>query len=676
MADHAPIIITNGLVQQQPVGDSLKLRGNLDVNTYQVTAAGVLILEPGGTGAFQADSSGNARGDYAVDLQMDRQYAAEVAMGNYSVVIGGYGNKTYNIYSACLTGLSNHSYGSYSVVCGGHNNYISSVPTHAFVGGGQLNEVTANHSGVCCGYDNTVSGHSSVISGGYENSISANYGFIGGGQENIVAANFSLISGGYQNSISAGCSYATITGGWDNTITTSSRDAICGGWKNTITSAGYTFIGAGYECTINEPYSCIVGSQKSIVNEFHGGIYNSYEAEVCETSNYGTIIGGKYAKTEKYYGQASGGNVVSKNWGEVARASGCFSVDGDAQTSLLVARKTIAGATPTTLRLDGSSEQIALDDHRSYVFCAHVIGRAISHDKSAAYRIEGVITKGSGNAVLEVSTTTVIHEDDASWDAEIIVINPNLMYVFVTGAADHTIHWVARIEMTQVGGAVITENLVAAWFLNETSGNRADAIGSNDLVDVNTVGYVAGKVSNAAHFIENNEEKFTCAGHTDLTIGDNDWQLTCWVRSQDLDADQFYIGRWDYSNNRREYKVIYQNTADRFSFASSSDGTLQPVIAADTFGAPSLNTWYFISVRYDKTNDKIGISINNGAWDELSVPDGGIYVNTATDLEVAYSTGYNYADADIDSVHIWKGRLLEADELTFMYNSGSGREVS
>lgn len=629
MADYAPIIVAAGVVQQQPVGDTLKLRGDLSVDTYKVTATGVLILEPGGTGALQADSAGSARGTYAVDLQMSRTLAANVALGDYSVIIGGSDNKTFNDYSASLAGLTNRSYGVYGIICGGHNNYISSTPTHAFVGGGQLNEVTANHSGICCGYDNTVSGHSSVISGGYENSINDAYG------------------------------------------------GICGGRSNTIDNSDHAFIGAGYDCTItgSNMGSC-VGAQICQVNGHHGGIYASWTSEVGVNSNYGVIIGGKNAKTEKYWGFASGGNVVSKNWGEVARASGCFSVNGDAQTSLLTARRTIAGATPTTLRLDGDTEQIALDTHRSYVFCVHVVGRAITHDKTAAYRIEGVFSRGSGNAVLEVSTTTVIHEDDASWHVEVTIVTPNLMYITVTGAADHTIHWVARIEMTQVGGTIITDSLVAAWFMNETSGNRSDAIGSNDLVDVNTVGYVTGKVSNAAQFVENNSEKFTCAGHTDLTIGDNDWQMCFWVQSQDLDADQFYIGRWDYSNNRREYKVTYQNTADRFSFASSSNGTLQPVIAADTFGAPSLNTWYFISVRHDKTTNKIGISINNGAWDEISVPDGGIYVNTATNLEAAHSNGYNYADAYIDSIHIWKGRLLEADELTHMYNSGSGREVS
>ena len=68
---------------------------------------------PKGTGALITSipdngvAGGNARGQYAVDLQLSRSAATQVASGNYSVLTGGQNNCASGTFSAILGGCGN-----------------------------------------------------------------------------------------------------------------------------------------------------------------------------------------------------------------------------------------------------------------------------------------------------------------------------------------------------------------------------------------------------------------------------------------------------------------------------------------------------------------------------------------------------------------------------------------
>lgn len=68
-------------------------------------------------GAFGA-TPGNVRGNSAVDLQLNRANATEVASGTYSTICGGLQNTANGLASAALGGASNNAGGDYSVACG------------------------------------------------------------------------------------------------------------------------------------------------------------------------------------------------------------------------------------------------------------------------------------------------------------------------------------------------------------------------------------------------------------------------------------------------------------------------------------------------------------------------------------------------------------------------------
>lgn len=80
----------------------------LDTTTNELylkdESSGALEFDPGATNALRvANSGGNTRGDYAVDLQEDRNVFDNslVASGDYAFNAGGYNNKASGNYSFC-----------------------------------------------------------------------------------------------------------------------------------------------------------------------------------------------------------------------------------------------------------------------------------------------------------------------------------------------------------------------------------------------------------------------------------------------------------------------------------------------------------------------------------------------------------------------------------------------
>lgn len=142
------------------------------------------------------------------------------------------------------------------------------------------------------------------------------------------------------------------------------------------------------------------------------------------------------------------------NISQHAHASGSFSADRDAQTSELVARVITTNATPTEVPLDGGTTFIATEDDKAYLFRVSVVAQNTAAQETAGYTLEFVFDRASGVATSRISgiTKNVVHEDIAAWDVTVTADTTNgRPAITVTGQALTTIHWVARIEMTEVG---------------------------------------------------------------------------------------------------------------------------------------------------------------------------------------------------------------------------------
>jgi hypothetical protein len=190
--------------------------------------SGIAIV-PNGTGAITANvpdgttTGGNARGQYAVDLQMVRNTAGRVASGTYSVVMGGslntssgnnsttsgyrntasgngsvalgWENNASGIYAIALGNFSNAS-SNYSTVSGGQNN-TASTGLNATVVGGQGNTSSGQHS-ISGGSGNAASGQNSTAFGGSNNAQSQSSVTLG--QQNVTSQPYSFSSGYFASS--------------------------------------------------------------------------------------------------------------------------------------------------------------------------------------------------------------------------------------------------------------------------------------------------------------------------------------------------------------------------------------------------------------------------------------------------------------------------------------------
>jgi len=174
---------------------------------YPVSGTNVnVVFSPLGTGSIQAHvpdgtaTGGNQRGSKAVDWQINRSIASQVASGDSSTVSGGRGNRATSAYATVIGGALNTASGSGSV-CGGYYNTASGPQT-----------------GCLSGQYNTAAGSKSTVAGGKYNVANGSYSFIGCGRDNTADGTRSIIVGGRQNRAEG--TYSVVLGGYQATART------------------------------------------------------------------------------------------------------------------------------------------------------------------------------------------------------------------------------------------------------------------------------------------------------------------------------------------------------------------------------------------------------------------------------------------------------------------------
>lgn len=316
------------------------------------------------------------------------------------------------------------------------------------------------HIGNFDGIDNT-----SITTINGNNSLAAAYSngsIIAGGVNNTAANyinNYCTISGGFNNSaIGSGLSEVvgiTISGGQNNSAI--HWAAVGGGGSNTA-SGYYSVIGGGSTNTASGTISSVGGgahnSATGYASTVGGGYYNS------ATGNSSTISGGG---TTHYLGKniasGTGSTIIgglganAPRYGQVSHASGAFAAIGDAQHTILIARTITIDNTPTTLKLDGNSALITIENHSMLSAIVNITGTTDSGSKISHY-IRKVSIKNSGlitSLVGSVSTIGTDVEDDAAYDVTITADDANdALDIKVTGKIGETIQWIAVIDAIEI----------------------------------------------------------------------------------------------------------------------------------------------------------------------------------------------------------------------------------
>jgi hypothetical protein len=160
-----------------------------------------VALVPKGTGAILGNipdgtaTGGNKRGENAVDLQLNRSSASQVASGQYSAIIGGNNNSASAQQSAVVGGTNNatSAWQSFmgggsgntigggadaSAIIGGYSNVVNVPDVGCGIFGSQYSQCKTSYSTILGGYYNEADAISSVVIGGISGSTKGIEGIV------------------------------------------------------------------------------------------------------------------------------------------------------------------------------------------------------------------------------------------------------------------------------------------------------------------------------------------------------------------------------------------------------------------------------------------------------------------------------------------------------------------
>ena len=281
----------------------------------------------------------------------------------------------------------------------------------------------------------------SIGGGGFNGAIYLDDGSSpsGGDNSNRVTDLFGTVGGGFKNRAGSDnadkydARFATVSGGWHNTA--SGDFATVGGGTGNTASVLSATVGGG------------AGNTASVLSATVGGGYQNTASGVAAT------VGGGESNTAS--GSRSvvpgGERATATHYGEMAFASGRFSADGDAQTSVYTLRRVTSNATPTELFLDNLSQRITLASDRAVSFDILVTANTAA-GQVAGYQIRGVIKNiGGTTTFVGAPVVTILGEDNAAWNVFVDDDNTNdALVIRVAGAAATTIRWLAAVRTAEL----------------------------------------------------------------------------------------------------------------------------------------------------------------------------------------------------------------------------------
>jgi hypothetical protein len=227
---------------------------------------------------------------------------------------------------------------------------------------------------------------------------------------------------------------------------------------------------------------------------------------------------------------------------------------------------------------------------------------------------------------------------------------------------DDLIKWVGA------GGEALStllDGLVSYWPLNEQSGTRYDAVGSNDLTDNNTVGAVnRGPMGTVANFVAANSEKLSIAS-PGLVPASGPFTFAGW-QYFDPSAVSTFVG-----HGSDDFFARYDATG--FHVQAWDTGANYSAIAQEYYLAAGAR-WFFVWFGFDPVSQKVFGGINGVAATPTADIYGIGFAAQSTDI------GYNVQDATylngrMGALGLWNVRL-GTPEITSLFASGNGKRYA
>ena len=228
--------------------------------------------------------------------------------------------------------------------------------------------------------------------------------------------------------------------------------------------------------------------------------------------------------------------------------------------------------------------------------------------------------------------------------------------------------WVTASDVTVESVSI---KLCAA---EDSSDNDHDGLLQEHTADA----HVAGKINGAFDF-DGSSDYIEIVDHDDFSFGDgtNDspFSVSAWIY---MDADTPYI-LTKSATGQSEYR-FYLQFGGKFALTLHSlDDTKRLGRYYDT--ALVIGQWYYLIATYDggggaDAEDGIKLYVDGARKDDTDYPKTGTYVAMDNGTAPVYigRLATSYANGQIDNVTIFDKELSQ-DEVSFLYNNGSGRET-
>lgn len=213
--------------------------------------------------------------------------------------------------------------------------------------------------------------------------------------------------------------------------------------------------------------------------------------------------------------------------------------------------------------------------------------------------------------------------------------------------------------------------MVAAWNLDEESGTRFDSVGSNNLTDNSTVGFVAdGKVGNAADFVAANSEYLSIADNSNLSTGDVAFWGSNWVRRQEVSAsNKPVIYKWNHSANQREWFFLVAGSGSSYQgfFGVSHNGTNTALV--NTTNGVTIGDWHHFLYWHDEINNTINVRRDNDAVNSVAHTFGVLDSNSEFRVGADGQSAGAYWEGEIDKIAFGKPPGPIADVIDDIHNA-------
>lgn len=226
----------------------------------------------------------------------------------------------------------------------------------------------------------------------------------------------------------------------------------------------------------------------------------------------------------------------------------------------------------------------------------------------------------------------------------------------------------------------LLQNLTSYWKLDEASGARADAHGSNNLTDNNSTGSTTGKINSGGSFVRASSNYLSHASNSDLQLGQADWTIQAWAKFTTLPGSGDFmcvLSKDNSGGGNRDYNITVDGTDSKPYLQLFYNGNDTSAVNLGWSSALSTGVWYHILAWYDSSTSTAYMQVNGGT-PVSAVSIGSLQAPSSSEFRIGalqYSGFPVYMNGVVDETAIWK-RILSPTQRAALYNSGSGLAYS